>query len=406
MPRATIACILFALLVTSSALAQPAVADRPSSSPTQVVYVLDGPNLLTYDIGSNLEPTLVGSFAFPELTYPYLVPAPNGHFLYYMASEGISGQEKNLWVYATNESGSPQAPALQELKVNGLYSSAIDPSSRFFYAVTVSAGSAGYQWYTIWRFLIDRRSGMLSQPLQEARYLLPAGADSEDCGLDLDGFNHSGTVMYEYVECSAPYGSGRVTYNMMVLNLHTGELGEEHEIYSWIENDEGSQSVQFAGDLMFNFGSPDNYQQGVSWVNIYPLQPATAQPLLPLVQCTATMLYACGYGGGVAYISGEYVFLSVNNQAGTLGNPGTVIDKVDLAAGEIVPTGTTIPFASCGGNAFSPDGNIAYACNYQNQLQGYSIGIYGFDAATAKVTVGGTITVPSGLDSFFVAERY
>jgi hypothetical protein len=67
----------------------------------------------------------------------------------------------------------------------------------------------------------------------------------------------------------------------------------------------------------------------------------------------------------------------------------------------VVDTGNYIPY---GFGQFSPDGRIVYGI--LNQTSGYALEIYGFNATTSAVRPGGSIFVPSGLDSYFVAERY
>jgi hypothetical protein len=106
------------------------------------------------------------------------------------------------------------------------------------------------------------------------------------------------------------------------------------------------------GDLMFDFVNPNNYRQGinsVNSVNIYPRKPNTTKPLL---QCTASMLQACGYAGGFAHPSGKYIFMEISQDT-------TQIDKVELGAKKIVDTSHYIPYRFFG--VFSPDGTIAYA---------------------------------------------
>jgi hypothetical protein len=79
----------------------------------------------------------------------------------------------------------------------------------------------------------------------------------------------------------------------------------------------------------------------------------------------------------------------------------TEVDKVELSQKKIVgPTGST-PYEV---QQFSPDGMIAYAVNDVNGA--LEIEIYGFSLSTGALTLGGTISVPSDLDSWFTGERY
>jgi hypothetical protein len=69
---------------------------------------------------------------------------------------------------------------------------------------------------------------------------------------------------------------------------------------------------------------------------------------------------------------------------------------------KIVDTGNYIPYQF---GQFSPDGTLVYGI--YNSNPGYYIEIFAFNTATSAVTTNGYfIGVPSGLDSYFVAERY
>ena len=98
------------------------------------------------------------------------------------------------------------------------------------------------------------------------------------------------------------------TYNERTVHLTTGALGSDVEVYHWSNSTEGYESIQFVADLLFDFVVPNNYQPGANSVNIYSVVPSTSTPLLT---CTAQMLEACGYGTGVAHLSGEYTFMAM-----------------------------------------------------------------------------------------------
>ena len=141
---------------------------------------------------------------------------------------------------------------------------------------------------------------------------------------------------------------------------------------------------------MFNFVVPDDWQQGVNSVNVYPLVPNTNRPL---VQCTATMLEACGYGGAMrVHPSGEYVFMDIGVEQ---------VEKVDLNSKTITDTSYYIPYPF---GAFSPDGSLVYAVN--DSGSGFYIEIYGFNVSTGAVTPGQYIYVPQQIDSWLAAQRY
>jgi hypothetical protein len=369
-------------------------ATSSATSALQVVYVVDGSTVTTYDIDpQTFTPKQVGTLTVGASTFPYIITSPNGHFLYYIAYDDTSAKSEHLWVYTTDATGAPRTPPVQEINnVNGFYLiPQVHPTKNFFYAVSTSPWNSGYITYKIFRYLIDPSTGKISHPQVEATYTLQAGTTY--CGLSLFGFNPSGTKLYDEVNCGYPHGGNAVTYNERSLNLQTGALGPDSQVYSWSNFTGGVENVQFVGDLMFDFVNPNNYQQGINSVNIYPLKPNTSKPLL---QCTASMLQACGYAGGVAHPSGKYIFMGISQDT-------TQIDKVELGAKKIVDTSHYIPYRFYG--VFSPDGTVAYA-TYNYSTTFWYVEIYGFDVATSNVTPGGVIYIPSAFDVFFVAQRY
>jgi hypothetical protein len=114
----------------------------------------------------------------------------------------------------------------------------------------------------------------------------------------------------------------------------------------------------------------------------------------PQVNCTTSMLAVCGdFILGLAHPSGKYVFLT---------DPTNVTDigAVNLGTQQITQT-SSISYEV---QQFSPDGTIAYGVNDVNGA--LDVEIYGFNVGTGDVRQGGTINVPSDLDSWFSAERY
>jgi len=391
------ACVSLIFVFSTFALCQNSDRQNPlapqSSSAVQVVYVVDGSILTTYDIDpQTLYPTRVGTLTVPESTYPIINPSADGHFLYYSAFNDASQSTHVLLVYATDATGAPQNPPVQRIDANSLYGGvAIDPKANFLYAIYAAPGAPYYTTYTIRRFVIDPNTGRISQSQAEATYSLPNGAEgTEYCGLIILGFNPAGTRLYDEVSCGY-HGGASATYNERGVNLQTGALGPNAQVYSWSNSSGGGEYVQFVNGLLFDFVNPNSYEQGINSVDIYPVKPNTSTPI---VQCTASMLQACGYAIGVAHPSGKYVFMGVSQDS-------TQIDKVELSAHKIVDTTNYIPYQF---GQFSPDGTLVYAIS---DASTYDIEIYGFDVATgAARTNGGVIVLPSGLDVWFTAHRY
>jgi hypothetical protein len=390
------ACLCLIVSFASFALAQNTDSHEFSaaqSAPVQVIYVVDGTSVVTYNVDpQSLNPIQVGNPLPLSVVSGYysLVSSPNGRFLYVFSY--AAGSNERLWVYDTGASGVPQVPAVQVINAKGLIDLAIDRNTGFLYAIyELPNANSEYMNYTISRFLVNPMTGAISQRLLEAKYKLPSGAGgSEQCGVLIFGFNGAGTKLYDAVFCSY-HGGVSATYNERSVNLQTGALGLDVQIYGWNNSSGGGERVQFIGDLMFVSASP-NYQQGLNSFNIYPLKPGTNTPI---VNCTASMLEACGYSSGVANPSGKYIFMGISQNS-------TQIEKVELSEKKIVATPNYIPYSISG---FSPDGTLVYSDSYSWDGSYYDLEIYGFDLTTSDVTPGGYINVPS-TDYYFVAERY
>jgi hypothetical protein len=390
MARPSLFCLV--VCVATLAFAQDAIPNSPaasgSSTPVQVVYVLEGTSLVTYNIDpQTLYATPVGSpiTVGGNAGYGGLLPSPNDRFVYFSAPDARGSD--HLWVYVTDAFGVPQAPATQEITLQNLWGLQFDPRSNFAYLVIKTPHSNSYNaTYSLRRYLVDPVSGRLSQPLVQATYLLPDDPSGADCGLELFGFNPAATTLYDAVICNN-HDNNTGTYYERTLNSQTGALGPDVQIYSWVN---GYEDVHFVHNLMFDFVTPNFFQQGIDYVNIDPVRPNAK----PLVHCTANMLEACGNVGGFVHPSGKYLFMQITQDT-------MQIDRVELGQHKIVDTGNYIPYPF---GRFSPDGSLVYAI--LNQTSGYLLEIYGFSATTSAVRPGGAIYVPSEFDAYFVAERY
>jgi hypothetical protein len=382
-------CLL--LCVSSFALAQTSKTQSngsASSSATQVVYTIDGSTLTTYNIDpQTLQASEVGTITPSESTYPYLITSPNGRFLYYEAVKDYSDAGRNLYVYDTNASGLPGATPVQKINATWLFGMAMHPSGQLLYTVAQGSSSTGVTPYSIVRYLIDQSNGKLSQNVTEATYHLESGTSS--CSPAILGFNTDGTTMYDAVFCSYPHGTGAATYYGRSVDLQTGALGPDRQLYTWnYYAGSGSENVQFRNNLMFDFAQ--TLFSG-DWVNIYRVQQSLGTPL---VNCISSMWAVCGnFVYALAHPAGQYVFLFDSTNI-------TDIGQVNLSTQQITQT-SSIPYEV---QQFSPDGSIAYGVNDVNGA--LTIEIYGFSIASGQVTQGGTISVPSDLDSWFTAERF
>ena len=389
-------CTLFVLVgISTFALAQnSSVSGTSASQPStkmQVVYVVDNSTLTTYNVDpQTFVPTEAGTLTLKESVYPNIVPSPNDRFFYYTAFENYSQQGQKLYVYDTNSLGVPATEAVQTIAVSRLFGGiVIDAVSKFVYVASEGTpGSNTTPWY-IYRFVLDPATGKLSQRVTEATYSLQSNV--EVCDLSIMGLNAAGTELYDGIGCINPEGTS-ATYNQRSVNVQTGALGADVQIYSSSDYNGGSERVQFVKNLMFDFVSPNNPSgQTGELVNVYRIKP---NETTPTISCGSSMFDACGdFILGLVNPTAKYVFLT---------NPQSVteIGAVNLSTQQITET-SSIPYEV---QEFSPDGTIAYAANDAGTA--LEIEIYGFNLASGAVTQGGVINVPSDLDSWVTAERY
>jgi hypothetical protein len=363
----------------------------PSSTPVQVVYVINNSILSTYNINAQtLQATQVGTSNLPQSLYGGVTPSPNGKFLYYTQFSGNS-QPEELYVYQTNASGVPNLTAVQTLTVNGLQGFVFDPVSNFVYASFEGPQGTETTPYAIERYVMDPATGKLSQPVVEAKYELASSEGGLFCSLGIMNVNPAGTELFDEIPCSNPFGE-QATYNERAINSSTGALGPDVQIYSW-NNDETQtgQSVSFVKNLMFDFFQ-NLEENDANMLNIYPIQPNVTTPV---ISCGTDQYAPCGdFISTRVHPSAQYVFLTDPTST-------TYIGQVNLSSRQIVLDSSSIPYEV---QEFSPDGTIAYGVNDVNGA--LDIEIFGFNAATGGVTQGGMISVPSDLDSWWAAERY
>lgn len=395
MSRAPLLSLVFCLL-SFFTLNQNGVAQGVRSSATasvvQILYVLEANSIVTYNVDpQTLSATQVGTLTVDNPTYAFWMrTSPNGHFFYLVADDAQFNQ--HFYVFRTDAFGAPQGPPTQAMKVNGLWDLQFDPRADFAYAVTMIPYYNGYEaTFSLRRFLVDPNTGRITQPVVQEKYLLDVDPSGKDCALNVVGFSPHATLLYDAVICYNRDTEG-ATYYERTLNSQTGALGPDVQIYNWIGGSGGFESIHFIGGLMFDLVMPNDFQQGINYVDIYPRVPNTSHPIL---SCTAEMLQACAYDTGLVHPSGKYLFMRDSSNI-------YQIDKVELSQKRIVDTGNSVPLNWFG--PFSPDGTLLYGSNNGSGL-GYFVQIYGFNTTTSAVTAGGTIFVP-GSAPIFTAERY
>jgi len=371
------------------------ITTKPNPAPRtleQVLYVADGTNLYTYDIDpQTFQPSLMGTIPLPKTQVNGLAASSDGRFLYVMASDPYPAMDGRIYVYDTTGYGVPGMP-LQSVPATNEYSMFVNPTDNFLYAVhmgTHATKNLTLPW-SIYRYEVNATDGELTHVINEATYLLPDQA-TNDCSLSIAGMNGKGTEIYDYEFCGTHEGQNGF-YHERTVDPQTGALGAPQQIFAWSVDSIGNpDSVQFIKGLLFAFANPIAYQP-YNELQVYPI--TTNKNAKPRIDCTSAMLAACGSDIGVAHPSAKYVFYT-NAQNNT-----TEVDAVDLSSKQVVSTGTMFSTLTPNILEFSPDGSVVYSWDRQAS----AISIFGFNASTAAITTGGSVTEASTI-SILPAER-
>ena len=226
----------------------------------------------------------------------------------------------------------------------------------------------------------------------EATYFLP-DQDTQFCSLSILGMNATGTELYDDEFCGTHEGEDGYNHQRTV-DPQTGALGEPQQIFVWSVDPIGYRdSVKIMKGLLLAFAYPIA-NQPYNELQVYPV--TTNPNAKPRIDCTSTMLAACGSDIGVAHPSAIYVFYT-NDQTGA-----TEVDAVELSSRQIVPTGTTFSSPTPNILTFSPDGLVVYSRTYGSGQN--AVSIFGFNSTNAEITTGGTITYPT-MGAILPAER-
>jgi len=355
----------------------------------QVLYVADGANLYTYDVDpQTFQPSLMGTIPLPKPQVNGLAASSDGRFLYVMASDPYPATNNRIYVYDTTGYGVP-GMALQSVPATNESSMFVDPTDSFLYAVHMGTQTTQNQTlpWSIYRYEVNATNGELTHGVNETTYWLP-NQGTNFCSLSIVGMNARDTEMYDYEFCATHEGANGF-YHERTVSPQTGALGAPQQIFAWSADTDGNpDSVQIVKGLLFAFAYPVAYQP-YNELQVYPV--ATNQPL---IDCTSTMLAACGSDIGVAHPSAKYVFYT-NAQDNT-----TEVDALDPSSKQIVSTGTMFSTPTPNVLKFSPDGSVVYSWEPTTS----TISIYGFNASTAAINTGGSVR-ESGTISILPAER-
>jgi len=203
--------------------------------------------------------------------------------------------------------------------------------------------------------------------------------------------NAKGTMLYDNEFCGT-HGGDEGFFHERTVDPQTGDLGAPAQIFTWsIDTDASPDSVQVIKGLLFAFSYPV-LDQPFNGLQVYPI--TTNRNAKPLIDCSWSVSAICAADVGFAHPSAKYVFYT-NTQDST-----TEVDAVDMSSKQIVSTGTVFSTPTPNILKFSPDGSVVYSWDRTTN----TISIFGFDAATAAILTGGSVTESTTI-SILPAER-
>jgi hypothetical protein len=257
MPRVLCLLLCFSSLAFGQSLTANSENTSSPSSTVEVFYVIDGSTLTTYNVDpQTFQATEVGTTTLPRSKYPGgVTSSPNGQFLYYLTNRGFSSEGQKLYVYDTDASGVPGNTPVQAMNAGQLAALVVNPAGTFLYSVAIGPTGPNYTTpFSIVRNVIHPSNGTLSQSVTEATYQLDTDASGNDCYLEVLGFNPAGTTMYDAIQCGGPHASGSETFNQRTVDLQSGALGPDEEVYAYsYYAGSGFANVQFENNFMFAF---------------------------------------------------------------------------------------------------------------------------------------------------------
>ena len=358
-----------------------------AQQPVEVVYMLNGATLQTYTIDRETGlPTQQGQAInlFPERAPNYtdwaiVRPSADGHFLYVTGGDSEAGV--NLWVFATEATGVPRLPALQELSFgmgnDTISNFEISPNGKLAYAVQNNYDSQGELLAQLRKFVLDPNTGLVQEdpkPVTQYRTNLNCSSSLDSASLELRGFNSDGTQMYEQWDCYIFHGGGTITnYYSRVVDQKTGTVGPDKFLISEGGGSETWNAVSITPSSIVDFYD-FGYTQGYNAISVYGLNGGS-----PLFTCNVAALEACGYAfNATVDPSGQWLFLQ--NSADS-----TQVTQIDLAGKQILNTNYYLEGVVQG---FAPDNSFLYTQDTQF-TDPWLYYVYTFDPKTGAVQFTG-----------------
>jgi DNA-binding beta-propeller fold protein YncE len=374
----------------------------PSNASTQLLYVQEGHNLVTYRIDP-------ATAAATKLGTMYMNASPNfpvqisysGTFLYILGF--TSAKQEYFWVHATAADGVPAKNPLQKLAVTPyLTQFFIHPDGSFAYAMYSwlidgrhCATSPDFAYYAsqIALYSIDSKTGSLTATGKQAANFPASCSQTTAYGL-----NSTGSKLYIDTYNNETDNNDN-SFSYYSVNPRTGTLGAAVPFFNFNSGVQAFATTAISDNsiAMWNNGS-DTLSQGI-YVYSNAVNPR------PLISCSASMSQVCtdslNYPNPFQYDpSGKYLLI---NDASI---DSVIIAAVDLKDNRLKETGASFPSANPSTVSFSPDGTLIYAINNYNSDDTQTVTIYVFDPSSGELlTKGDAIDSPVSVGTILPVSR-
>jgi hypothetical protein len=373
---ATMFCL--AVLIPASCYAGP-------TSPSQLLYVQDGHNLITYSVTSGSATKLGTLFMNASTDFPIQVfHAPKAPFLYILGF--TSATDEYFWVHATTSAGVPTENAIQQLAVRPAL-------SQFFIHPNGKSGYALYAWSVgdqsvsdIVLYTVSPETGKLTNTHTPVANFPASFGQTAIYGISANGSKLYDQSQIQFDDANA------VGFDYYDINETTGLLGPSVNIWSLDTGTQGG-AVYILNDklLVFSNSGLDPLAPGIY---VYP---NVANTSTDLFYCSPAMLNICGDNLNYPLPlridpSGKYLFVNDDSIH------SVVIAAIDLTHGRLQEEAGSIP-----GNpsiiSFSPDGTFVYAVEDKNVL------IYGFNPSSGLLTTERSVSFPLSVGGIVTASH-
>ena len=358
---------------TSSASASPAPE-------TTLLYVVlsPGTSMNTYAVARDgSSATQVGGTVALASAANQVEFTENNRFLYTVGNDPATGV--TVSVYATNDSGAPQLPAVQTTSFAAGTGFLIHPSRNFAYEMKPGPSDFLSIQSTLYLQKVDPATGKFGDSPQQLSTFGPTWTSES-----LKRFSDDGTMLFDETDGTGPHASAEIAFRKSTVDPASGNLTLGDTFWTYSSYGGSDQSVSTSlGDQLVAFARISDISDTQSEVDIAPVvHEADLGDPPALIHCTSQMIAACATATYVRLDPAEqFVFA-------TDGSKSTVhIFRIDLANKKLVDTGSSIPTSSP--FAFSSDGSLVYV----TANSGTAIQVYRFDHTSGALTPAAVINV-------------